>query len=179
MTEAKVIEFSVNDYVVHPQNGTGQITGTEQLTLVEGFEHYYVIEFEEKSLIVRVPVRKMEELGVRPVMAPSRLKRILATLRDTPRQLSDNFKTRQARIAEKLKSGRPLKIAEVIRDLTWHKRQKHLSIADTRLLERGRALLSTEIAIVADTELAEAQRTITDALTGDMTDNTEIHKAGF
>ena len=49
MTEAKVIEFSVNDYIVHPEHGAGQITGTEHLALVEGFEHYYIIEFEKQD----------------------------------------------------------------------------------------------------------------------------------
>jgi len=164
------MEFSVNDYVVHPQHGAGQITGAEQLELIEGFEHYYIIEFEEKNLIVRVPIRKMEELGVRPVITHSRLKRILETLRDTPSRLSADHKTRQTRITEKLKTGRPLKIAEVIRDLTWRKRQDRLSSADSRLLDRGRELLSTEIALVTDTEPAEVQQTITDALADDMAD---------
>jgi CarD family transcriptional regulator len=164
--------FSVGDQVVHPKHGAGQITDTEQLELVKGFEHYYVIGMEAKDLIVRVPVRKMEELGVRPVMARSRLKRVLDTLRETPRQLSANYKTRQTRINEKLKTGRPLKIAEVVRDLTWHRRRKQLSETDSRLLNHGREFLATEIALVTDSEPAEARQTITDALTDTMTDNT-------
>lgn len=175
------MEFSVGDNVVHPSYGAGKITSAEQLELVEGFEHYYVIEIEGKGLIVRVPVRKMEELGVRPVMAHSRLKRVLDTLRSAPRLLSTDYKIRQARIKEKLKTGRPLKIAEVVRDLTWQKRRKNLSGTESRLLDRGRELLATEMALVTDTDPAEAQQTITNTLADvmaddmmdDMTDNAD------
>ena len=58
------MQLSVGDKVVYPRHGVGQITGREQLDLVEGFEHYYVIEILGKSLTVRIPVRKMEELGI-------------------------------------------------------------------------------------------------------------------
>jgi len=167
------MEFSVGDHVVHPKYGAGKITGAEQIDLVKGFEHYYAIEIEEKGLIVRVPVRKMDELGVRPVMAQSRLKRVLDTLRGAPRQLSADYKIRQAGTKEKLRTGRPLKIAEVVRDLTWHKRQKNLSGTESRLLDRGRELLAIEMALVTDTKPAEAQQTITDTLADNMADNAD------
>ena len=32
------MDFSIGDQVVHPKHGAGQITGKEQLQLVEGFE---------------------------------------------------------------------------------------------------------------------------------------------
>jgi CarD family transcriptional regulator len=159
------MELSVGDQVVHPKFGAGEITGVEQLELVEGFDNYYVIAIGDRGLVLRVPIRKMEELGVRPVMTPSRLDRVLETLRSTPARLSTDFKTRQARIKEKLKTGRPLKIAEVVRDLTWHKRQSHLSPTDTRLLNQGQEVLATEIALVTDTKLFEARQMIDTALT--------------
>jgi CarD family transcriptional regulator len=159
------MELSVGDQVVHPKFGAGQITGIEQLELVEGFDNYYVIAIGDRGLVLRVPIRKMEELGVRPVMTPARMDRVLETLRSTPALLSTNFKTRQARLKEKLKTGRPRKIAEVIRDLTWLKRQNHLSPTDTRLLNQGQDVLATEIALVTDTKLMEARQMIDTALT--------------
>ncbi len=158
------MKLSVGDQVVHPKHGAGQITGIEQLELVEGFEHYYVIEIGDNGLVVRVPIRSMEEIGVRPVMSPSRLDRVLDTLHSAPHRLSTNFKTRQARIKEKLKSNRPVKIAEVIRDLAWRKQESHLSPTDARLLNHGQEMLATEIALVTDAELSEARQMIRTAL---------------
>ncbi len=158
------MEFSVGDNVVHPKYGAGQITGTEQLELVEGFKNYYVIEIIDKRLLMRVPTRKMEELGVRLAMPRSKLASVLDRLRSMPRQLSTNFKTRHARIQEKLKTGQPLKIAEVIRDLTWFKRWTRLSGTDSSLLDRSRELLTTEIALITGVDAIEARQTISMAL---------------
>jgi CarD family transcriptional regulator len=166
------MEFSIGDQVVHPTHGTGQITAEEQLELVEGFENYYVIEVGDRGLVVRVPRRKMEELGVRPVMARSKLTRVMDTLRDTPYRLSTNFKTRQARVKEMLKTGLPLKIAEVVRDLTWRKHRKTLSAADARLLDQGMDLLSSEIALVTNKEPFDAHQTISNILTDAMKNET-------
>lgn len=158
------MEFSIGDQIIHPAYGVGQIVDMEDLELVEGFEHYYVIEILDQGVTVRIPIRKMEDLGVRPVMSKAKLAQILETLSSMPRQLSEDFKTRQARVQEKLKTGRPLKIAEVVRDLSWRKRQAHLTKADANLLAQGQALLVTEMALVNNTEPNEAQETIDAAL---------------
>ena len=162
------MEFSIGDQVMHPKHGAGQITGQKHLKIVEGFENYYVIKVGDKGLVVHIPMRKMEELGVRPIMARSKLTRVLDTLRDTPYRLSENFKIRQARVKEKLKTGRPLEIAEVVRDLTWRKHRASLSAADARLLDRGLDLLSAEIALVTNKEPFDVHKTISNTLTDAM-----------
>lgn len=158
------MQFSVGDRVIHPTYGAGQITDTEDLELIEGFEHYYVIDILAQNVIVRVPMRKMQDLGVRPIMTEAKMAHMLETLRATPSQLSTDFKERRTRIQEKLNTGRPLKIAEVVRDLTWHKRETHLTKADSDLLAHGQTLLATEVALVTDTEVAQARETIDSAL---------------
>ena len=158
------MEFSVGDKVVHPRHGFGQITKLERLDLVEGFERYCVIDIPDQGLTLHVPVRKMEELGVRPVMSGTKLSQVLETLRGRPRHLSEGYKQRQDRVRERLETGGPLQIAEVVRDLTWHERRAYLTKADSELLARGRDFLAAEIAVVTDTEIAEAKQTIDTAL---------------
>lgn len=158
------MEFSIGDQVAHPKHGAGQITDIEQLELVDGFKRYYVIEVGDKGLTLRIPIRKSEELGVRPVISSSRLDRVLETLRSAPQRLPASYQIRQTRLQAKLKTGRPLKIAELVRDLTWRKRQAKLSITDMRLLKRGRELLALEIALVTNRELFEAHNIIDTAL---------------
>lgn len=163
------MELSVGDKVVYPRHGVGRITGEEQLDLVEGFERYYVIEILDKGLTVHVPMRKMEELGVRPVMSRAKLARVLESLRGTPHPLSEDYRKRQAGVREKLETGGPLRIAEMVRDLTWHERRAHLTKADTELLARGREFLSAEIASLTGTEVTQAKQMIDAALMGTAT----------
>lgn len=158
------MELSIGDKVVYPYRGVGEITGVERLDLVDGFERYYVIEIRDKQLTVRVPIRKMEELGVRPVMSRAKLASVLETLRSKPQPLPADYRKRQDRVRERLETGGPLRIAAVVRDLTWYEHQARLTKVDTDLLARGRDFLSAEIASVTDTEVTLAKQQIHDAL---------------
>jgi CarD family transcriptional regulator len=160
------MKLSVGDKVVHPRCGFGQVVGLERLDLVDGFERYYAIEIPDQGLTVHVPVRNAVELGVRPVMSRAKLARVLDMLRGKPRLLSEDYKERQAWIRERLEVGSPLRIAEIVRDLTWHERRAHLTKADSDLLARGRQFLSAEIALVTGTDIDAARRAIDVALTG-------------
>jgi CarD family transcriptional regulator len=172
------MDFSIGDKVVHPRHGFGQITGLERLDLVEGFERYYVIKIPDRGLTVHLPVRKTEELGVRPVMSPAKLARALDTLRGRPRPLSEDHKERQARIREKLETGSPLRIAETLRDLSWRERRARLTEADAELLSRGREFLAAEIALVTDAKVADAKQTIDTALMAAMANEPEMQERG-
>ncbi len=158
------MELSVGDKIVYPRHGVGRIVGIEDLNLVEGFERYYVIEIPNQHLIVRVPIRKMEELGVRLVMSHEKLLSVLETLGSEPHLLSDDYRERQDWVRERLETGGPVRVAEIVRDLTWHEQHARLTKVDTALLARGRDFLSAEIAFMTDTEIVDAKQTIDDAL---------------
>jgi CarD family transcriptional regulator len=157
-------KFSVGDKVMHPQYGPGQITGVEHRELVEGFEHYYVIELLMDGSTLFIPMRNVEELGLRPVMSQARLARVFDTLRGMPQRLSKDFKVRQARVRKKLATARPIKLAEVIRDLTGRNRRSYLTKVDRALLDRGRELLAAEVAAVSGTEVIYAHQEMDAAL---------------
>ena len=163
------MRLSVGDKVVLPKRGIGQITGLESLDLVEGFERYYVIAIPD-GLTVRIPVRTAAELGLRLVMSRAKLAHVLKELRSSPRPLSEDYRERQEWVRERLATGAPMRIARIVRDLTWHERRAHLTQADTDLLARGRDLLSAEIAVVSGTEAVDARQTINDALMATKTD---------
>lgn len=158
------MEFAIGDQVIDPRYGVGEITGTEQLELVDGFTDYYVIEIPEKTIAVRVPMRKMEEIGVRPVMSKDKVTRIMEILRTVPNRLSNNYKSRQARLQEKLKTGRPLKIAEAIRDMAWRKYRSHLTKSESSMFADALELLATEVALVKNIDVLQAQELINDTL---------------
>jgi CarD family transcriptional regulator len=158
------MQFSVGNKVMHPKFGAGEITGEEHRELVKGFRHYFVIKILATQGTAYVPVRKMIELGVRPVMSGVKLSQVLDTLRSVPRWLSKDFKERQAWVQEMLETGHPLPIAEAIRDLTYHGRSRHLTQKDEKLLKRGRELLATEMALAANLQVVDAEEAIDAAL---------------
>jgi len=157
--------FAIGDKVMHPRFGAGKITGESHRELVEGYANYFVIEVVGTGATAYVPMQKMDELGVRRVMSAAELAKVMARLCSNPRSLSSDYKRRQARIEELLNTHQPVTVAEVIRDLTWHRRRKHLTQRDEALLNRGRELLASEMALAADAPIADVQATIDAVLT--------------
>jgi CarD family transcriptional regulator len=154
------VKFTVGDGIVHPGHGAGTIVGLEDIDFVDGFERYYVINILSKDLLVRVPVRMAQELGLRAVSPKANLKVVAAHVLDAPKNLSNDYKVRRAKLEKKLKTGRPLNLAEVIRDLTFRQVVQHLSPTDGRLLDEGRAMLAAEMALVNGIDIEAAQSNI-------------------
>jgi CarD family transcriptional regulator len=152
--------FSVGDKVMHPNFGAGQITGEKHRELVEGFKHYYVIEVVGTGATAYVPIRKMDELGVRLVMSSGKLIQVLSTLRSVPSTLSNHYKERHEGVQEKLGTGLPVLVAEAVRDLTWHRKRRHLTQRDEALLKRGRERLAAEMALATDGDVVDVHEAI-------------------
>jgi CarD family transcriptional regulator len=157
--------FAIGDKVMHPRFGAGKITGESHRELVAGYANYFVIEVVGTGATAYVPMQKMDELGVRAVMSVAELAKVLARLCSDPKLLSSDYKQRQARIEELLKTHQPVTLAEVIRDLTWHRRRKHLTQKDEALLNRGRELLASEMALATDAPIADVHAAIDAVLT--------------
>jgi CarD family transcriptional regulator len=152
--------FLVGDKVMHPNFGAGQITGEKHRELVDGFKHYYVIKMVGTRATAYVPIRKMDELGVRLVMSSGKLIQVLGILRSVPSTLSNDYKERQEGVREKLETGLPVLVAQAVRDLAWHRKRRHLTQRDEALLKRGRERLAAEMALATDTDVVEAHELI-------------------
>jgi len=167
------MEFSIGGKVMHPRFGAGTITGEAHRELVAGFEHYYVIQVADTGATAYVPVRMMEDLGVRQVMSRAKFAQVFTTLQSVPCVLSSDYKERQALVQEKLQTRQPIQMAEAIRDLTWHQKRKHLTQKDATLLNLGRDLLASEMALAAGAEVSNAQAALDVALEGDLLDSSD------
>jgi len=123
-----------------------------------------VIDIPSERLIVRIPVRKVADLGLRPVMSETKLEDVLGVLRSKPDKLADDYKERQLLIDEQIKTGNAMRMAAVIRDLTWRLRVHYLTKRDGDLLNQARDLLVTEMAVATDREVSALQEEIDTAL---------------
>jgi CarD family transcriptional regulator len=162
------MQFSVGDKVVHPYHGPGRITGVERKELLDGQKLYYEIEIPIQGLSVYLPRETMKEIGVRPAMSRARFSRVLARLRSRPRRLPQDFKQRQEEVWERLRTGRVMKMAEVVRDLTWHRKRDHLTKKDTELLTQGTQRLTAEMALVSGSEISDMKKAVEDTLAAAM-----------
>jgi CarD family transcriptional regulator len=156
--------FDIGDKVVHPTHGAGQVKGIKEQDLLEQYQRYYVIDLAVDSRTLMIPVSNAEEIGLRSISREAVLSKVWRILSRTGEALSDDYKKRQERIQEKLKTGEVIKIAEVVRDLSTLKREEHLTSFDTKLLERAQQFLASEVALVEEVQVSEAERMIYETL---------------
>lgn len=162
------MQFSIGDKVVHPHRGPGRIIDVERQEFLAEAKRYYVIDMPGSTLTVRIPVRKVDEVGLRPAMTREKLDRVLDILHDRPRRLPVDHKERQESVRIKIQTARPIPMAEAVRDLTWRGRSAHLTKTDTELLKLVQDFLAAEMALASDIEVSEANETIESVLADTM-----------
>jgi CarD family transcriptional regulator len=156
--------FDTGDRVVHPIHGAGLVKGIKKQDLLEQYHRYYVIDLTVDDRTLMIPVSKAEEIGLRSISQEAALSKVWHTLDAIAKTLSGDYRERQKRIQEKLKTGDVIKVAEVIRDLSFLKREDHLTSFDTKLFERAQQFLACEVALVEGVQVNEAAQMISEIL---------------
>ncbi|MCO6382938.1 MAG: CarD family transcriptional regulator [Vannielia sp.] len=163
MTKKKS-EFRPNDFVVYPAHGVGKIVSIEKQE-VAGFElELFVISFEKDKMTLRVPTHKATEVGMRSLSTPDTVSLAMKTLKGKAKVKKAMWSRRAQEYEQKINSGDLIAIAEVVRDLHRTDDQREQSYSERQLYEAALERLTREIAAVAGSDEAGAQKQIDDVL---------------
>ncbi|KQB86213.1 CarD family transcriptional regulator [Corynebacterium lowii] len=145
------MDFKAGDVVVYPHHGAAVIESIEQREIGGETLDYLVLKINQSDLVVRVPVKNAELVGVRDVVDDEGLRTVFGVLRETDVEEAGNWSRRYKANQERLASGDVNKVAEVVRDLWRRDQDRGLSAGEKRMLAKARQILVGEIAL-ADTE---------------------------
>ena len=152
--------FRKGETVVHPEHGAAVI---EELKVREFFgerRKYLVLRVAYGDLTLMVPVDSTEEVGLRPCVSKNEIKKILAVLREDETKMAANWSRRFKNNMEKLHSGDPYQVAEVLRNLSIREREKGLSAGEKRMVLKARQILISELSYAAGVSEEEAEAMI-------------------
>ncbi|MER0090579.1 MULTISPECIES: CarD family transcriptional regulator [unclassified Corynebacterium] len=161
------MEYKVGEVVVYPHHGAAVIEDIE--TRVMGGEEleYLVLHINQSDLVVRVPKKNADNVGVRDVVGKEGLEKVFSVLRDEDVEEAGNWSRRYKANQERLASGDINKVAEVVRDLWRRDQDRGLSAGEKRMLGKARTILVGELALAqpvddkkADTMMEEIDATI-------------------
>src|SRR5699024_762381 len=99
------MDFKVGDTVVYPHHGAALITAQEQRELNGEAMDYLVLKINQSDLVVRVPAKNAELVGVRDVVGEEGLQKVFAVLRETDVEEAGNWSRRYKANQERLASG--------------------------------------------------------------------------
>ena len=157
--------FKVGDTVVYPHHGAAHIEEIETRTIKGAEMTYLVLKVDKGDLTVRVPADNAELVGVRDVVGQEGLERVFEVLRAPHTEEPTNWSRRYKANLEKLASGNPLKVAEVVRDLWRRDRERGLSAGEKRMLAKARDILVGEVALAEKSTKDEAETLLDRVLT--------------
>ncbi|QGU01280.1 RNA polymerase-binding transcription factor CarD [Corynebacterium kalinowskii] len=166
------MEFKVGDTVVYPHHGAAQIEAIEQRELGGQMMEYLVLQIRQSDLVVRVPAKNAELVGVRDVVGEEGLQKVFSVLRETDVEEAGNWSRRYKANQERLASGDVNKVAEVVRDLWRRDQDRGLSAGEKRMLVKARQVLVGELALAETMDEEKA-----DGILAQMDEAIERHRS--
>ena len=120
MVKAKkksVLKFNKGDHVVYPSYGPGKILAIKK-EIINGKRIQVLIISINDRVVLRIPVEKIKDLGLRKLSTANRLKDSIAFLKAKAKKKKKTMWSRRAQEYEtKILSGNLVSIAEVLKEL--------------------------------------------------------------
>ena len=152
--------FKLNEFVVYPAHGVGQIVSIEEQE-VAGFKlELFVISFSKDKLTLRVPTSKVTGVGMRKISDPDAARRSLDILTGRARVKRTMWSRRAQEYETKINSGDINAIAEVVRDLYRSEAQPEQSYSERQLYEAALDRMVREIAAVQKSTEIDALKAV-------------------
>jgi CarD family transcriptional regulator len=153
--------FNVGDKAVYPAHGVGVIKGIELQTL-DGKEYrFYVLKILDNGMTILVPIVSADANGMREIIPPDAVDKVYEVLRDRSSPADKQTWNRRYReYMTKIKTGDPLEVAAVLRDLALLKTEKQLSFGERKMYDQAHSLIVQELAVAKDVDEAIIKKEI-------------------
>src|SRR5262252_2910473 len=140
--------FAAGDLVVYPTHGVGKIVGIETQEIAGYTLNVFVVHFDKDRMTLRVPLAKAKVSGLRRLSSRKEMDAALAKLRGRSRAKRTMWSRRAQEYQQKINSGDPASIAEVVRDLYRNVGQPEQSYSERQIYQAALDRLVREFAAV-------------------------------
>ena len=164
MVTKKDHEFKIGQIVVYPKHGVGEIINMETMEVSSIKTQFYVVKMEQGKLTIRVPLDKKEEVGLRKISSKKIINQVFETLKLRPKIRRIMWSRRAQEYDNKIYSGDPVKISEVVRDLFRKNSQPEQSYSERQMFQVALERLAREVAAVEKTDYFNATEKIENVL---------------
>ena len=121
---------------------------------------FYVVKMEQSKLIIRVPLEKKDEVGLRKIASKKIIENVYDTLKLKPKIRRIMWSRRAQEYETKIFSGDPIRIAEVVRDLFRKSSQAEQSYSERQMFQVAIERLAREVAAVEKTDYFQSTEKI-------------------
>jgi len=160
---SKTLIYSSGDWIVHRHHGVGQIKGTEVMNIGGSKSEYYKVQTDDSTFWL--PLEKLDADLLRPLSSPAEMQEAIDVLGLSPQELNANPTERKVQISKIKPNNSPVAIAEILRDLSAHnKEKKQVSQTDSEALRYFTGLFLSEWSVCMNLDMGVAKQQLSDML---------------
>lgn len=149
--------FVVGDKVVYPMHGAGTIISIEEKEVLGTVKKYLIMKMPIGNIRLSIPVDKVDAIGVREIINKEDEHELIEVLEGKRSEMPINWNQRYRENLERLKSGKALEIACVVRNLTLLDAEKGLSTGEKKMLSSAKKMIVSELILVSEREEEEVE----------------------
>ena len=139
-------KFNKGDHVVYPSYGPGKILAIKK-EIINGKRIQVLIISINERVVLRIPVDKIKDLGLRKLSTANRLKDAISVLKSKTRKKKKTMWSRRAQeYEEKILSGNLVLIAEVLKELYKKDTFEEASFSEKQIYASALDRLARELA---------------------------------
>jgi len=116
-------------------------------------------------MTVQVPCDTAGQAGLRRVIGPNDVKKVVGVLTDDVSEMPKNWNRRFKHNREKIKTGDVFELAEVVRNLAIREMEKGLSTGEKQMYTRAKKILASEFMYALDKDEDGAEDYLDELLT--------------
>ena len=148
VSRKSALGYRVNEFIVYPAHGVGQIVEISSQEIAGMQLELFVINFDNEKMVLRVPLDKAKQIGMRKLAGDETLEGAIKTLRGRARVKRTMWSRRAQEYEAKINSGDLIAIAEVVRDLFRNENQPEQSYSERQLYEAALERMAREVATI-------------------------------
>lgn len=142
--------MEIGSKIVYPMHGAGEVVGIEENEVGGVKQSYYVLHLAMGNLKLMLPVDKVEEMGLRPIIDKAQIPAVAEVLEGRTERSFGSWNKRFHATLDRLKSGDILEVAAVARNISRQSITRKISSGERRLMELARQILISELVCVFD-----------------------------
>ncbi len=158
------LTFNAGEYVVYPTHGVGKVSDITKQTIAGMELEMQVVNFDKDKMTLRIPTAKIPNVGLRKISDDKTMEEAFNTLRGKARIRKIMWSRRAQEYENKINSGNPVAIAEVIRDLYRSENIADQSYSERQIYEQAVDRLANEVSVYSNCALEDANKKLNDIL---------------
>lgn len=157
-----MMKFNLGETIIEPTNGICTMEGMRRMKVDNQEMTVYI--FQAANAKVYVPADQVENRNIRRPMNREEVKRVLASLKQPVSPNREDARLQYNNYREIMKSGDPMRIARLLRDLYILDQNDDLKGKEKEIMDQAKKFLCDEISYIRQSSKAQVMEQINDGL---------------